>query len=154
MKFNKPKQYCRALWTSELIDLHQQSSKIVMLPNCTQDACDGRKLAKNYRKCWHYLATSRRGRGNGKNDRKIVKTGRKVALLSLYLLYLYHVWKSSGERPSCPRWAGTTLSVKFSDYVYFTRYYDLFDFTLVRWDKWINRNFSQSIHNLKTSRLV
>jgi len=27
--------------------------------------------------------------------------------------------------------AGTTLSVKFSDYVYFTRYYDLFDFTLV-----------------------
>jgi len=25
----------------------------------------------------------------------------------------------------------TTLSVKFSDYVYFTRYYDLFDFTLV-----------------------
>jgi len=26
----------------------------------------------------------------------------------------------------------TTLSVKFSDYVYFPRYYDLFDFTLVR----------------------
>jgi len=39
-------------------------------------------------------------------------------------------------------WAGTTLSVKFSKSVYFLRNYDLFDFTLVRWAKWINRNFS------------
>jgi len=53
-------------------------------------------------------------------------------------------------------WAGTTLSVKFSDliYVYFLRYSDLFDFTLVRWAKWLNHNFSQSRHNLKILRLV
>jgi len=38
--------------------------------------------------------------------------------------------------------------------VYFLRYYNLFDFTLVRWAKWINRNFSQNWHNLKTLRLV
>jgi len=28
--------------------------------------------------------------------------------------------------------AGTIRSVKFSDYVYFLRYYDIFNFTLVR----------------------
>jgi len=31
------------------------------------------------------------------------KKDRKIALLSLYLLYLHHAWKSRrGARPSCP----------------------------------------------------
>jgi len=30
---------------------------------------------------------------------KIVKKDRKIALLNLYLLYLYHVWNSSGATP-------------------------------------------------------
>jgi len=36
---------------------------------------------------------------------------------------------------------------KFSDYVYLLRYYDLFDFTLVRWTKSINCNFSRNRYN-------
>jgi len=36
------------------------------------------------------------GRGNGKKDRKFSKKGLKIALFSLYPLYLYHVWKSKG----------------------------------------------------------
>jgi len=28
----------------------------------------------------------------------MAEKGRKIALLSLYLLYLYHVWKSRGGR--------------------------------------------------------
>jgi len=31
-----------------------------------------------------------------KEGRKIAKKDRKIALLSLYLLYLYHVWNSRG----------------------------------------------------------
>jgi len=31
------------------------------------------------------------GGGNGKIDQKLAKKGRKIAFLSLYLLYLYHV---------------------------------------------------------------
>jgi len=27
--------------------------------------------------------------------------------------------------------------LRFIDYVYFTKYYDLFDFRLVRWAKWV-----------------
>jgi len=38
------------------------------------------------------------------------------------------------------------LSPNFTDFIYFLRYYDLFNFTLVRWAKWINRNISQNRH--------
>jgi len=40
---------------------------------------------------------------NGKKDRKIAKIEQKIALLSLYLLYLYDVWKFRGPRPPCCR---------------------------------------------------
>jgi len=39
-----------------------------------------------------------RGEGNGKRP-KNSKKGQKIALLSLYLLYLYHVWKFRGHGP-------------------------------------------------------
>jgi len=45
------------------------------------DKSDGRKISRE--------------EGNGK------KTEKK-ALFSLYLLYLYHVWKSRGSTPPCP----------------------------------------------------
>jgi len=47
------------------------------------------KLAKNNRKI--ALFTSSRGRPTEKKDRKIAKKGQNIVLLSLYLLYLYHV---------------------------------------------------------------
>jgi len=48
------------------------------------------KLAKSSEK-YHDLAGSGGGGGATKKHRKIAKKGRKVAPLSLYLLYLYHV---------------------------------------------------------------
>jgi len=43
------------------------------------------------------------GGGQGKKDRKIAKKHRKIALFSLYLLNLYHVWKSrEGTAPLPP----------------------------------------------------
>jgi len=53
-----------------------------------------RKLAKISKK---YLASSRGA--SGKKDRKIVKKKPKIALLSLYLLYLHRVWKSREALP-------------------------------------------------------
>jgi len=45
--------------------------------------------------------------GGGGVTKKIAKKGRKIALLSLYLLYLYHVWKSRGATASLPPAADT-----------------------------------------------
>jgi len=42
------------------------------------------------------------GGSNGKNTENS-KKDRKIALLSFYLLYLYHVWKSSGAMAPPPR---------------------------------------------------
>jgi len=46
----------------------------------------------------------RRGGGQRKKDRKIAKKDRNIALFSIYLPNMYHVWKSRGEpRPPAPR---------------------------------------------------
>jgi len=61
------------------------------------------KISKKYRKI--ALFSLFEGAGNGKKTENS-KKGRKIALLGLYLLYLYHVWKSrgGGARPtSAPR---------------------------------------------------
>jgi len=47
------------------------------------------KISKKYRKIT--LFASPREGGHRKKDRNIAKTGRKIAILSLYLQYLYHV---------------------------------------------------------------
>jgi len=56
---------------------------------------EGRQQKKRPKNSTIKPLPGRGGRGNGKKDRKIAKNDRKIALLSLYLLYLCHVWKSS-----------------------------------------------------------
>jgi len=65
-------------------------------------------------------------RGGGPTEKrpKISKKYRKIALLSIYLLYLYHVWKSRGSRAPLP----PPLPPAVDAYVYDVRFA-----SLVKW---------------------
>jgi len=50
--------------------------------------------------------------GGKEKDRKNSKKASKIALLSLCLHYLYHIWKSRGARFPCRRPSEATIVIK------------------------------------------
>jgi len=50
----------------------------------------------------HYKGVGRKISGGGGGGGATERQGRKIALLSLPILYQYHVWKSRGHGPPLP----------------------------------------------------